>query len=99
IVDTRRASDVVGGWPDRIDFAGKNKLLDFFLNLIIQLVTVVPEKFDAIILIGIMRSGQDNTGVCAQRSRDVSHTGCRQRSDDKDVDSRGRDPGSLRVYA
>src|SRR6267154_746208 len=78
IIDARRASDFAGRWPNGIDLAGKNELLDSVLNLIIQLVTVVPEKFDAVVLIRIMRSRKDDAGVGAQRSRDVSHTGCRQ---------------------
>src|SRR5262245_14702830 len=87
VVNARGPSDFAGGWSDRIDFAGKNELLDFFLNLIIELVTVVPEKFDAVVLKRIMRSGKDDASIGAQRSCDVSNARCRQGSDDKDIDS------------
>jgi hypothetical protein len=66
VIDSGGASDFVGSWPDGIDLARKNKLLNFFLDLIIQLVTVVPEKFDAVVLIRIMLSGKDDAGIGAQ---------------------------------
>ena len=50
IIDARGASDFAGRWPNGIDLAAENELLDSVLNLIIQLVTVVPEKFDAVVL-------------------------------------------------
>src|SRR5437868_2191129 len=71
VIDARRASYLVGSWPDGINLAAKNKLLDLFLNLIIQLVTIVPEKFDAVVLIRIVRSRKDDAGIGAQRSCNV----------------------------
>src|SRR5207244_13541009 len=59
VIDTRGASYFVCRRPDGIDLAVKNELLDFFLDLIVQLVTVVPEKFDAVVLLSSVRSGND----------------------------------------
>src|SRR5205823_6708684 len=91
VINSRRASDLVGSRPDGIDLTGEYELFNFLLDLVIQLVTVVPEKFDAVVLIRIMRSGKHDTGVGAQRSRDVSDTRRRQRSDDEDIHSERSD--------
>src|SRR5207244_4393575 len=81
VIDARGASDFVGSRPDGIDLTGENELLDFFFNLIVQLVTVVPEKFDTVVLIRVMRSGKNDASVGTQRARNVSNAGRRQRSD------------------
>src|SRR5882672_7227586 len=98
VINTRGASDLVCGRPDGIDLSGENKLLDFLLDLVIQLVTVVSKKFDAVVLIRIMRSRKDDTGVRAQRARDVSNAGCWQRPDDQNIYSEGSDSGHQRVF-
>src|SRR6266705_3111207 len=48
-------------------------------------------KLDAVVLIGIMRCGEDDAGIGTQRASDVSNTGCRQRSDDEHIDSERSD--------
>ena len=98
VIDARGASDFVRGRPNRIDLAAENELLDFFLDLIVELVAIVPEKFDAVILVGIMRSGENDAGIGAQRPRDVSHTRRRQRSDDENIDTERSDSGHERVF-
>ena len=60
--------------PDRIDLAGEDQLLrSALLDLVVQLVAVVAEKFDAVILVGIVRSGEDDAGIGAERAGDVGH--------------------------
>ena len=87
----------MGSRPNGIDLAGENELLNFFLDLIVQFVAVVSEKFDAVVLIRIVRSGKDNTGVRAQRPRDVSHTGRRQRSNNENIHSERSDSRHQRI--
>ena len=65
VINSRGASDFVRRRPDGVDLTGENQLLNFFLDLIVELVTVVPEKFDAVVLISIMRSRKDDPGVRA----------------------------------
>jgi hypothetical protein len=99
----------VGSRPNGIDLAGENELLNFFLDLIVQFIAVVSEKFNAIVLIWIVRSGKDDAGVRPQRSRDVSHTGGGQRSNNENIYSERSDsrhqrvlqhvPGKTRVLA
>ena len=78
-------------------FAGKNELLDLFFHLIIQLVTVVPEKFDAVIFIRVVRSGENDAGIGTKRTGNVSHTGRRQWTDDEHIDPERSDPCNERV--
>ena len=66
VVDTRGAPDFVSSWPDGINLAVENEPLDFFFDLIIQFITIVPEKFDAVILIRIVRGRKDDAGIGAQ---------------------------------
>ena len=66
-------------------------------HLIIQFVAIVPEKFDPIIFVGVMRSGKNDTGIGAQRARDVSNARCRERTDNENIDAEGRDSGHERV--
>src|SRR5207247_9597467 len=98
VINPRGAPDVSGSRPNGIDFSGKNKLLDLFFYMIVQLVAVVPEKFDAIIFVRIVRSGENDAGIGTQRSRDVSHTGRRQRTDDENIYPERGDSGDERVF-
>ena len=57
----------------------------------------MPEKFDAVVLVSIMRSGKDDAGIGAKRASDVSHTGCRQRPDNENIDTERCDSCHQRV--
>src|SRR5213082_3293087 len=54
VIDSCGSTNVVRGRTNRVDLAIENEVFDFFLDLIIQLVTVVPKKFDAVVLVRIM---------------------------------------------
>ena len=72
-------------------------MLDLSLDLVVEFVTVVPEKFDAVVLVRIVRGGEDDAGIGAQRARDVGHAGRRQRADQQNVDAERRDAGDERI--
>jgi len=55
VIDARGSTDFPRRRADRIDFARKHELLDLLLDLVIELVAIVPEKFDAIVFVGIVR--------------------------------------------
>ena len=57
----------------------------------------MPEEFDAVVFVGIVRSGKNDAGIGAQRARDVGDTGRRQRTDDKNIDTERSDPGDERI--
>jgi len=97
VIDARGTPDFVSGWPDGINLARENELLDFFLHLIVQLVAVVPEKFDAVVFVGIVRGGENDAGIGAKRAGDVSHTGRRQWPDDENIDTERCDSCHQRV--
>ena len=69
-----------------------------FFHLIVQLVAVVPEKFDSVIFVRIMRGGEDDAGIGAKRPRDVSNARSRQRPDDKNIDPERRDSSDELVF-
>src|ERR1700730_4089519 len=97
VVDARGAPDFSGGWANRINLAGENELLDFLFDLIVELVAVVPEKFDAVVFVGIMGGGKNDAGIGPERAGDVSHARRRQRPDDENIDAERSDAGDERV--
>ena len=86
-----------GGRANRIDLAGENELLDFLFDLIVEFVAVVPEKFDAVVFVGIVRGGENDAGIGAERARDVSDARRGQRPDDENIDTERSDAGDERV--
>jgi hypothetical protein len=56
VIDARGAADFSGGRSDGIDFASENELLDLLFHLIVELVAIVPEKFNAVIFVRIMEA-------------------------------------------
>src|SRR5439155_542681 len=97
VIDSRSPSNSSGSRADGIDFACENELLDLFFHLIVQLVAVVPEKFDSVIFVRIMRGGEDDAGVGAKRPRDVRDARRRQRPDDENIDPERGDSRDERV--
>ena len=71
VVNAHRLSDFIGGRAYVFDFAAENEVLDFVLNLVVELVAIGAEKLDAIVGVGIVRGGDDDAGVGAQAARDV----------------------------
>src|SRR5207245_5524058 len=88
VLNSRGASNFTGRRPDFIDLTGKNELLDLFFDLVIKFVAVVPEKFDAVVFVRIVRSRKNNAGVRAQRSGNVSHARRWQRTDDTNIEAK-----------
>ena len=85
VIDAGGAPDLLRGRPNGIDLAGKNELLDLLLDFVVEFVAIVPEKFDPVVLVGIMRGGEDDAGVGAERARDIGHARRRERPDQEDV--------------
>src|SRR5438132_13426098 len=65
VINSRGASNFTGRRPDVVDLTGKNELLDLFLDLDIKVVIVVPEKFDGVVFLRIMRSRKINAVITA----------------------------------
>src|SRR6267154_618430 len=85
VFDTNGFADVVGGWPDIFDFTAKDQVLDLVLDFVIELVTVRPKEFYAVIVIRIVRRGDDDPRVRAQAASDVGHARSRQRPDEQNI--------------
>ena len=91
-------ADLSGGRADCFDFAAENEVLDLLLDLVVELVAVVPEKFDAVVLVGIVRGGDDDAGIRAQAARDVGDARRRQRPDEQHVHAHRKDAGDEGVF-
>ena len=70
---------------------GENKLLDSFLNFIVELETVAGKELDTIILKRIMGSRNDHTGIRSHTAGDKGYTRGRQWSNQEHVHSHGTD--------
>ncbi len=66
-------------------------------DLIVEFVAVVAEEFDAVVFVRVVRSGENDAGIGAQRSGDVSNTWCGQRPDDENIDAERGDARDERV--
>ena len=98
VVDARGLADLRGGRPHILDVPAENQVLDACLDLVVELVAVVPEKFDAIVLIRVVGGGEDNAGVRPQRACDVGHAGGRQRTDQHGIAAERGEPCDHRVF-
>lgn len=81
VVDADGFPDFTGGWADIFYVAAENEPFDLRFNVVVKFIAVGAEKFDSIIIVGIVRSGNDDSGIGAQTARDVSDAGCGQRTD------------------
>src|SRR3984893_796583 len=97
VVNALGAPNFLSGRTHRINFTGKNKLLDFFFDLIVKLVAVVPEKLDAVVFVGVVRSGKDDASIGAERARNIGNARCGQWADDQNIDTERSDSGNERV--
>src|SRR4029077_12783687 len=97
VIDPGGAADLRRRRPDGIDLARENELLYLSLDFIVQFVAIVPEELDPVILVGIVRGGEDDAGVGPQRPCDVSHARSRERTDQEDVHAQRGDSGDERV--
>jgi len=85
VVDAEGLADFRGRGADVFDFATENQILDARLDVVIEFVAIVAEKFDAIVLVGIVGGRENDAGVGTERARDVGHARRRQRADDEGV--------------
>ena len=98
VVNAHRLADFVGGRADVFDLAAENQVFDFVLDLVVELVAVGAEEFDAVVGVGIVRGGDDDAGVGAQAARDVGDAGRRQRADEQHVHAHRKDAGGDGVF-
>ena len=75
----------------------ENQLLDLLLDLIVELVAVVPEKFDAVVFVRIVRGGKHDARIRAERARDIGDAWRRQRPDQQHIHAERGNAGDERV--
>ena len=93
IINAHGTPDVFGGGANFFHFAGEDEAFNFSFNLVVELVAVGAEKFDAVVRVRIVRGGDDDAGVRAQTARDVGDARRRQRSDKKNIHAHRKDAG------
>ena len=54
----RGLADLAGGGADVFDLAAEDEVLDALLDFVVELVAVVAEKFDAVVLVRIVRGAE-----------------------------------------
>ena len=93
VINAKCLSNFRGGRPQGVNALGKDEFLDLPLLFIRQLQSVSGEKLDAVVLIGIVRSGDHHAGVRAQTARKERDGRCRQRPHQQYVHAHGTDAG------
>jgi hypothetical protein len=92
VVDARGLADVaVRCAPVRQCAVVENQLLDFRLELVVELEAVAREKLDAVVLERIVRRGNHHARIRTHTSSKKSYTRCRQRADQPYVDAHRTD--------
>src|SRR5438270_11920871 len=66
VIDSRGPANFSRSRPDVVDLTHENEVLDLRFDLVVEFVTVVPEKFNAVVFVRIMRGRKDDAGVGAQ---------------------------------
>src|SRR5689334_17657797 len=77
VINPGGTSNVTSRRPNVVDSAGENQVFDLRLDLIVKFVAVMPEEFNAVVLIRIMRGGKNNARISPERTRDIRHARCR----------------------
>lgn len=82
-----------GGGANVLDLAAEDEAFDLRFNRVIQFVTVGAEEFNSVIVVRIMRGGDDNAGIGSETSGDVSHTGRGEGTNKENISAHGEDTG------
>src|SRR5437016_297134 len=93
VVDANSLADFIGGGADILDVPAEDQALDLILDLIIELVAIGAEEFDAIVVISVMGSGDDDTSISAQAAGNIGDTGSREGSNKEHIYAHRKDPG------
>src|SRR5581483_3315614 len=66
VIDARRTTDFACSRADVVDLAGENKVLDLRFDLIVEFVTVVAKKLNAVVFVRIVRGGKNDASIRTQ---------------------------------
>src|SRR5258707_13726560 len=91
IINTHGLADLARDGPNVLDLASEDQALNLMLNLVVELVTIRPKKFYAIIVIRIVRSSKNDSGIGAQTASDVSNPGSWKRANEQHIHAHGED--------
>src|SRR5206468_2354803 len=63
ILDAHGLADFIGGGTDVFDAATEDEVFDLMLDLVFQLITVCAEKFNAVVIVRIVRGSNHDAGI------------------------------------
>ena len=69
VVDAGGPADLAGRRADVLDLAAEDEVLDPLLDLVVELVAVVPEELDAVVFVGIVRGAESTMPASARSER------------------------------
>ena len=98
VIDAHRLADFPGHGPDFFNFSAENQAFDAVFDFVIQLVAVGVEEFYAVVIVGIVRGGDDNAGIGAQTARHVSHARRGQGADQQNIHAHRQHAGGKGVF-
>ena len=91
VVNALGLADFTSSGADAFDFAAEDEVFDALLDFVVEFVAVVAEKFDAVVLIRIVRGAEDDAGIGAQSACEIRDAGRGQRAEKKDIHAEGHD--------
>ena len=77
IVNADGFADFLGGRANVFNGAAEDQIFNFRLDIVIQFIAVVLEKFDAIVFVWIVGRGEDDSRIRPERPGNVRHAGGR----------------------
>ena len=98
IINADSFADFLGGGPNVFNRAGKNQVFDFKFDIVVEFVTVVLEKFDAVVFVRIVRSSENDAGIGAERTSDVRHARRWQRTNHQHIYAHRKHTGGNGVF-
>src|SRR5690242_4246513 len=73
IIDANGLADFTGGGTDRFDGAAEDEFFNAALDVVIQFIAIRAEKFNSVIVVRVVRGGDNNAGVRAKAASGISH--------------------------
>src|ERR1041385_4914103 len=83
IIDADRLADFIRRRTDVFDSSAEYQAFDFEFDFVIELISVSPKELDPIVIVRIMRGGDDDPRICPQASSYIRDTRSRQRSNEE----------------
>ena len=75
-----------------------DQLFDFGFILVTEFKSIMTEQLDAVVMIGVVRGGNHDTDICAQRARQHGYCWGWHRAKLENIHAGGREARNKRVF-